>query len=105
MSGQIPKYGKNFERVSESWTPDLANRVFVLKRDPSWFIRSDKTSKIWHIYRWTLPHSRELATPVSTPLPTFGLAMLRLLDGIDRGFYAVRTAPSDRPEPDQEDQS
>jgi hypothetical protein len=87
MSGQIPPYGKHFRLKSEPWTPDLANRVYVLKTDPDWFIRSDKTSKIWRVYQWHLDHSRELATPIGTPLPTFGMAMNRLLEGIDRGFY------------------
>lgn len=93
MTGQIPRYGKNFRRESERWTPNLANRVYVLKRDPSWFIRSDKTSETWRVYRWHLDHAREMATPVGTPLPTLGMAMNRLLEGIDRGFY--QTAPAD----------
>ena len=99
MTGQIPKYGEFFRLESTPYHPELANRVYVLKRDPSWFIRSDNTSGVWQVYHG---HNREMATPVGTPLPTFGMAMARLLDGIDLGFYAVRTAPSDRPEPDQE---
>lgn len=91
MTGQIPPYGKNFQRESEPWTPDLANTVYVLKRDPAWFIRSDKTSKTWRVYHWHLDHNREMASSVGTPLPTFGLAMLRLLEGIDRGFYQIDT--------------
>ena len=89
MSGQIPPYGKHFRRESEPWTPDLANRVYVLKQDARWFIRSDKTSKVWRIYRWSLGHSRELATPVGTPLPSLTAAMARLLDGISQGFYQI----------------
>jgi hypothetical protein len=89
MTGQIPKYGKNFRRESVPWTPDLANRVYVLKTDPAWFIRSDKSSETWRIYHWHLDHNRELASPAGTPLPTLGLAMTRLLDGIAQGFYAV----------------
>lgn len=96
MSGQIPPYGKRgFRRVSENWTPDLANRVYVLKRDPAWFIRSDKTSEIWRVYHWHLDHSRELASPVGTPLSTFGGAMTRLLTGIEQGFYQVAPAPEE----------
>lgn len=87
--GQIPPYGKNFRLESEPWTPGLANRVYVLKRDPRWFIRSDKTSGTWRVYHWHLDHARELATPVGTPLGTFGEAMARLLDGIEQGFYQV----------------
>lgn len=102
MTGQIPKYGEFFRLESTPYHPELANRVYALKRDPVLFIRSDKPSKKWQVYRGA---DRDTAVAMGTPLPTFGLAMLRLLDGIDRGFYAVRTAPSDRPEPDQEDQS
>jgi hypothetical protein len=90
MTGQIPPYGEHFRLESEPWTPSLANRVYVLKRDPAWFIRSDKKSKTWRVYCWHLDHERELASPVGTPLPTFGEAMYRLLNGIALGYYAVR---------------
>lgn len=86
MTGQIPPYGGHFRRESVPWTPDLANRVYVLKADPAWFIRSDKTSGTWRVYWHFTEH---LVTSVGTPLPTFGLAMLRLLEGIDQGFYAI----------------
>jgi hypothetical protein len=92
MTGQIPKYGRDFRLESLPWTPHLANRAYVLKRDPEWFIRSDKTSGTWRVYHWNPDHeNRELAAPVGTPLPTLGLAMARLLEGIDRGFYTVTT--------------
>jgi len=89
MTGQIPPYGKNFRLESEPWTSDLANRSYVLKRDPHWFIRSDKTSKTWRVYHWHLTYSRDLATPVGKPLPTLSAAMTRLLSGIEQGFYVV----------------
>jgi hypothetical protein len=90
MTGRIPPYGQHFRRESEPWTPGLGNRVYVLKSDPAWFIRSDKTSGTWRVYHWHLDRNRELATPVGTPLDTFGQAMTRLLDGIAQGFYQVR---------------
>jgi hypothetical protein len=99
MTGQIPKYGRDFRLESLPWTPHLANRAYVLKRDPEWFIRSDKTSGTWRVYHTnlklhdTLDEARELAAPVGTPLPTLGLAMARLLEGIDRGFYTITTPP------------
>lgn len=97
MSGQIPPYGEHFRRVSERWVPvNLASRVYVLKIDPAWFIRSDKTSETWHVYHWHLDHSRELASPVGTPLSTFGEAMTRLLTGIEQGFYQVAPAPEEK---------
>jgi hypothetical protein len=89
MPGQIPKYGRDFRRESVPWTPDLANRIYVLKADPAWFIRSDKASGTWRIYWHFTEH---LVTPVGTPLPTLGQAMTRLLDGIGQGFYAVSTS-------------
>jgi hypothetical protein len=86
MTGQIPKYGKNFRLEHAPYHPELASRVYALRRDPAWFIRSDKTSGIWQVYYGT---SRNTATAMGTPLPTLGLAMTRLLDGIELGFYAT----------------
>ena len=95
MSGQIPKYGKNFRLVSLAWSPELANRAYVLKRDGRWSIRSDKTSGVWTIF-YEVATNVQLA--MGKPLPTFGLAMNRLLEGIDRGFYQVAEPglPTDR---------
>ena len=52
MTGQIPKYGKNFrlEHI-HSWSTVMAPRKYVLKSDAAWYIRSDKSSKEWGIYR------------------------------------------------------
>lgn len=86
MTGQIPKYGKNFRRESTRYHPDLANRVYALKRDPEWFIRSDKPSKIWRVYHGA---QRDTATAFGTPLPTLTKAIARLLEGIEQGFYAT----------------
>jgi hypothetical protein len=97
MTGQIPKYGRHFRRESTPWTPGLANRVYVLTRDPSWFIRSDKASKTWRVYNWHLDHERELAAPIGTSLPTLGMAVNRLLEGIDRGFYQTARKPASTP--------
>jgi hypothetical protein len=87
--GQIPSYGANFRLESLAWSPERANRAYVLKRDPAWFIRSDKTSGAWTVY-WITPGtgaSFETATPMGKPLPTLTKAMTRLLDGIAGGFY------------------
>jgi hypothetical protein len=107
MTGQIPPYGANFRRVSLAYSRDLANRAYVLKRDPRWFIRSDKSSEKWTIY-WIAsfdtalrpveggPAEAErtarythLAVAMGKPLPTFTEAMAKLLDGIRQGFYPV----------------
>jgi hypothetical protein len=93
MTGQIPPYGKNFRRESERYTPDLANTVYVLKRDGSWFIRSDKTSKVWRLYRWHLDHNREMASPTGRPQPSMAKAMALLLAGIEGGFYEAAEQP------------
>ena len=60
MTGQIPKYGAYFRLESLPYTPKQANRAYVLKRDPAWFIRSDRTSEIWQVYHGT---ARDTATP------------------------------------------
>jgi hypothetical protein len=91
MSGQIPEYGRHFRLESLAYHPVHANRAYVLRRDPAWFIRSGKASKSWQVY-WMTPGtgaSYNTATAVGTPLPTLGLAMQRLLNGIDRGFYTL----------------
>jgi hypothetical protein len=107
MTGQIPPYGANFRRASLPYRQGLANRAYVLKRDPRWFIRSDSTSEIWTIY-WIPsfdtalrpveggPAEAErtarythLAVAMGKPLPTFTEAMAKLLDGIAKGFYQV----------------
>lgn len=85
--GQIPTYGRNFRRESLPWSPDLANRAYVLKRDDSWFIRSDKTSERWFIF-WTVPGA-SFSTAMGKPMPTFTKAMAKLLEGIRLGFYPV----------------
>lgn len=90
MTGQIPKYGKDFRRESLPYSPPLASRAYVLKRDWHWFIRSDNTSERWQVY-----HSASFTTAsaIGTPLPTFGQAMTRLLAGIEQGFYATVDEP------------
>jgi hypothetical protein len=87
MSGQIPPYGVNFRRESTSYHPTLANRVFVLKRDNEWFIRSDKTSKHWQVFHGAI---FDQATPHGRVQPSFSAAMRLLLEGIDEGFYVAK---------------
>lgn len=89
MTGQIPSYGQHFALVSLPYSPILANRAYTLKANPDWYIRSDKTSKCWRVYHCPAGGDRELAAPVGTPLTSMGLAMARLLEGIDQGFYAL----------------
>ena len=112
MTGQIPPYGANFRRVSLAYSRDFANRLYALKQDPRWFIRSDKTSEKWTIFylpdtataaalRPSAPVSlREraalyphLAIAVSRPRDTFAEAMAMLLDGVSRGFYRIAPVP------------
>jgi hypothetical protein len=83
--GQIPPYGKHFRLESLPYHPSLANRAYILKRDDRWFIRSDKTSGVWTIFY--IDPELSVSIAMGKPLPTFGLAMQRLLEGIDRGFY------------------
>lgn len=85
--GQIPPYGKNFRRESVPWTPEMANTIYVLKRDAAWFIRSDKTSKVWVIFY--IDPELSVAIAIGKPLPSLTAAMARLLDGISQGFYQI----------------
>ena len=92
MTGQIPPYGEHFRLESLSWSPDRANRAYVLRRDPGWFIRSDKKSKAWQVC-WKVPGtaaSFDTATAMGRVQPTLTRAMSLLLDGIAQGFYPVR---------------
>lgn len=97
MTGQIPAYGKNFRLVSLAYTPGLASRAYYLKQDDNWFIQSDKASKTWTIFLNN--PSGPGAIPMGKPLPTFGMAMIRLLEGIDRGFYAITSQDNHREVP------
>jgi len=95
MTGSIPPYGKNFERVSvDEWHSELSRTVYVLEQDQRWFIRSDQTSHVWYIY-----HGPTIAKAirVGTPCPTLTLAMDRLLAGIAGGFYATGEAAAAPP--------
>lgn len=89
--GQIPPYGADFRLESTPYHPELANRVYALKRDGFWFIRSDKTSGVWTIF---YGGSRDTATAVAPPLPTLTAAMAKLLEGIAQGFYQAAGSPS-----------
>lgn len=87
MTGRIPPYGRHFTLEQLSWTPNgLAQRAYVLKADPAWFIRSDRTSGHWRIYHgW----HRDTATPMGRVQDTFSAAMDLLLDGIEGDFYTI----------------
>jgi len=93
MTGQIPKYGKNFrlEQIP-GYHETLAHRAYVLKHDASWFIRSDKTSERWQVFYSASSRMRNTAAPMGKPQPTLTRAMNLLLDGIADGFYITDTA-------------
>jgi len=86
MSGRIPPYGKNFRLENRPYDPELANRAYVLKADDTWFIRSDKTSEHWQVFR-KIPGAAQI--PEGRTQPTLGAAMNLLLDGIDYGYYVT----------------
>jgi hypothetical protein len=88
MTGQIPKYGKNFKWERIGYHPTLAQRAYVLKIDEDWFIRSDKTSKQWTVFYGS---DRNTAIAMGKVQPTLTAAMSLLLDGIDFGYYAVKS--------------
>ena len=45
MTGQIPQYGENFRLEHVADEADMANRLYVVKRDDDWWIRSDKSRR------------------------------------------------------------
>lgn len=89
--GQIPPYGTNFRLEDLPYHPELASRAYVLKRDARWFIRSDKTSKVWTIF-YVYGPSPATVIPMGKTLPTLGIAMMKLLEGVDRGLYQCNGA-------------
>jgi hypothetical protein len=92
MTGQIPPYGKHFrlEQVP-GYHPELAHRAYVLKADSEWFIRSDRTSEHWQVFRGT---GRDDADPHGRAQPTLTRAMALLLTGIGQGYYVTTGQPS-----------
>jgi hypothetical protein len=90
MTGQIPKYGEHFRWESvRGWHPSLASRVYALKADGDWFIRSDKTSKRWQVFHGP---DRDTATPFGRVQPSMTAAMDLLVTGIEQGFYQLARA-------------
>lgn len=98
MTGQIPPYGHGFRRESTPYHPVLANTVYVLKDDDRWYIRSDKTSHKWQIYRFPSSPARTgllteifqaMAVPMGREQRTLTQAMDLLLRGIVHGYYVT----------------
>ena len=81
MTGEVAKYGENFRLEHVPPSPDMANRLYVLKRDDDWWIRSDKSSKIWMIF-----HNGVFMTERSS----LGKAMSAVFRGIELGFYSIK---------------
>jgi hypothetical protein len=88
MTGQIPKYGKNFRHGRVGiWSPEFTDTIYMLKADPEWFIRSDKTSKRWSIFHG---YDRDTAVKFGKVWPSMTVAMARLLEGVELGFYVTK---------------
>ena len=66
--------------------------MYVLRRDPAWFIRACKGSKQWYVFHGT---SRDTATRVSPVQPTLTAAMALLLTSIEGGFYVIDNEEDD----------
>jgi hypothetical protein len=51
VTGQIPKYGAHFRRLSvpRDFANDLAHTEYVLKADVDWSIRANGTSEQWWV--------------------------------------------------------
>ena len=94
MTGQIPPYGQNFRWERVSYHPDRASRIYVLKRDGRWFIRSDRTSKAWAVY---FDPAGGFPFMMGKVWPSLTVAMAKLLDGIEQGFYPVAEPGTSQP--------
>jgi hypothetical protein len=88
MTGQIPQYGKNFKhgRVG-SYHPVLNDTIYIFKLDEEWFIRADKGSKRWYIFHGM---NRNQAICISKVHPNMRSVMELMINGADKGFYALR---------------
>jgi len=81
MTGEVAKYGENFRIEHVPPSPDMANRLYALKRNDDWWIRSDRSSTAWMIF-----HNGAFITHRSS----LGKAMLAILRGIELGFYSTK---------------
>lgn len=64
MPGQIPAYGEHFTRFDSvpDFEKDLGRTIYVSKRRHPWYIRSNRNSEKWFIFRG----QDEIAGPFST---------------------------------------
>ena len=87
----IPSYGKHLTRVSLPYNPVMASRAYKSKKNPLWFIWSNKTSEHWWIFLaedqgWSFMKD---ATMIAGPFDTMREAMDTLTSGIELKYYAV----------------
>lgn len=88
MSGQIPKYGEHFRRVSvpRDFIKDLAHTEYVSKRYPLWSVRGNGNSELWRIFKGF----DEIAGPFST--------MTEAMNRLTRALWELY-APESEPPP------
>ena len=97
--GAIPKYGEWVTLDHAGYDRHLSQSVYVSKRDSSWFIRSDRSSKKWWIF-FTMPKNGDnysrydpvIASRVSDAFPSLTVAMEMLTMGLNLGIYQEITA-------------
>jgi len=95
MTGRIPPYGEHLRREPRSYHPEMSSTVYVSKRDPAWFVWSDKTSHRWWVFYRVQPEgSPEVVVCVSRTQRTLELTMNLLVDGFQGGFY-LTPAPAE----------
>lgn len=76
MTGAIPPYGKHFRLDSRlPYHTELSSSRYVLKANPRFYIRSDKTSKVWWLFI-ILPDGADVAFAVRGSL-TLAMDLMR----------------------------
>jgi len=85
MTGQIPRYGTFFkhDRVG-AWHPTLNDAIYIFRENENWFIRANKGSKSWRVYRGA---DRNTAIAISDAVRTMSMAMELLENGADLRYY------------------
>jgi hypothetical protein len=72
------------------WHPELAQRVYALKADDDWFIRSNHSSEQWQVFHGP---DRDTAVAHGKIQPNMRGAMALLLAGVEQGCYALAGEP------------
>jgi len=74
MTGAIPPYGTHFVRAdAEGWDRYYNSTLYRWRGNLDYYLRSDKTSKKWYVFRGSLRISEQ-------PYPSLTTAMVGFLE-------------------------